>query len=140
MGSHGKAAARATYSSMMRNVLTILLLLTLSSCQEWASPPSLADDTLVNTILSEKRKSGGLSLIHQNTELVAEHPPGSGRVIVLQSGPEFTPEYVHKEDANDIARELIEEEPRDKQHMHKVSPSHPRNTFNKPRLSWADPK
>merc|ERR1711971_682366 len=120
---------------MMRNVLTILLLLTLSSCQEWASPPSLADDTLVNNILSEKRKSGGLSLIYQNTELVAEHPPGSGRVIVLQSGSEFSPEYLQKEDANDIARELIELEPREKQNMNKVTPSRPRSTFNKPRLS-----
>merc|ERR1719350_325506 len=101
----------------MRHVLAILLLLPLSSCLEWASPPSLADNTLVNTFLSEKRKSAGLSQIIQNTELVAEHPPGSGRVIVLESGPEFEPKYLQKEDANDIARELLEEHSNTEQNM-----------------------
>ena len=42
-------------------------------------PPSLADDTLVNRLLSEKRRTGGLRQVDRNTELVAEHPPGSGR-------------------------------------------------------------
>merc|ERR1712013_157171 len=42
-------------------------------------PPSLADDTLVNRLLSEKRRTGGLRQVDRNTELVTEHPPGSGR-------------------------------------------------------------
>ena len=79
ISSRRRQSAIATYSSMVRCVLATILLPPLSSCQEWVAPPSLADDTLVNTFLSEKRKSGGLSLIDQNTELVAEHPPRSGR-------------------------------------------------------------
>ena len=41
-------------------------------------PPSLAGDTLVNRLLSEKRRTGGLRQVDRNTELVAEHIPGSG--------------------------------------------------------------
>merc|ERR1712013_798765 len=54
-------------------------------------PPSLADDTLVNRLLSEKRRTGGLRQVDRNTELVTEHPPGSGRVFPVKSGSEFTP-------------------------------------------------
>merc|ERR1712013_254442 len=58
-------------------------------------PPSLADDTLVNRLLSEKRRTGGLRQVDRNTELVTEHPPGSGRVLPVKSGSEFTPTNIH---------------------------------------------
>ena len=67
----------------------------------------------------------------------------SFRVIVLQSGPEFKPKYLQKEEANDIARELLAAETNTKQNMNKVTDTRKRylsNPFNRPRLSWSDPK
>eukprot|EP00090_Calanus_glacialis_P016780 TRINITY_DN26252_c0_g1_i1.p1 TRINITY_DN26252_c0_g1~~TRINITY_DN26252_c0_g1_i1.p1 ORF type:complete len:114 (-),score=24.85 TRINITY_DN26252_c0_g1_i1:67-408(-) len=72
-------------------------------------PPNLADDTFVNTLVSQKRKSGGFVQLHHQTELVAEHPIGSGRVVVIQSGPEFPPEFPQGAAENDLTIELLTE-------------------------------
>ena len=61
---------------------TILFCLSLCTGLE-VRPPSLADDTFVNTLVSQKRKSGGFVQIHHQTELVAEHPIGSGRYCII---------------------------------------------------------
>ena len=80
---------------------------------------------------------------NQNKKSLLENIFISFRVIVLQSGPEFLPKYLQKEGANNIARELFEEENNKEQNMNKVTYTQKRylgNLFNKPRLSWSDPK
>merc|ERR1719232_1422975 len=109
---------------MLLPVVLTTITLAGSYCQEWTPlargsipltggsipPPSLADDTLVNRLLSEKRRTGGLRQVDRNTELVAEHPPGSGRVFPVKTGFEFTPTNYHNDVVNDLTREIIEEE------------------------------
>ena len=104
---------------------TILFCLSLCTGLE-VKPPNLADDTFVNTLVSQKRKSGGFVQLHHQTELVAEHPIGSGRqsiitifskdivrflayfrVVVIQSGPEFYPELSQEFAKNDLTRKLL---------------------------------
>merc|ERR1712013_178308 len=97
-------------------------------------PSSLADDTLVNRLLSEKRRTGGLRQVDRNTELVAEHPPGSGRVFPVKSGSEFTPTNNHNDVVNDLTREIIEEDDNLIQDVQQ-------NKFKlNPRLSWGRPR
>eukprot|EP00092_Neocalanus_flemingeri_P049577 GFUD01057019.1.p1 GENE.GFUD01057019.1~~GFUD01057019.1.p1 ORF type:complete len:127 (+),score=33.73 GFUD01057019.1:26-382(+) len=69
----------------MRHFIAVFICLSLSTCQQinQLNPPRLDDDTLVNNLFDQNEK-------HPNTELVSENPPGSGIVVVLQSGPEFT--------------------------------------------------
>merc|ERR1711970_785523 len=105
-------------------------------------PPSLAGDTLVNKLLSEKRRTGGLRQVDRNTELVAEHPPGSGRVLPLKPvkpGSKFTPSNFHNDVMNDLTREIVEENENLIQDVMKVKDQ--RNKFKlRPRLSWARPR
>ena len=61
---------------MKLNIIPALLFL-LQSCE--ANPPSLAGDTLVNTLLSQNSKHAGLRRLEKDSELIREHPPGSGR-------------------------------------------------------------
>merc|ERR1711874_543124 len=113
MGSSYQLTSQSEHT--MLPVLLIAIILPGRYCQEWQPassipPPSLAGDTLVNSLLSEARKAGGLRQVDRNTELVAEMPQGSGRVIVLQSGLEFAPKFFQTDVVNDVTRELIEEE------------------------------
>merc|ERR1712038_223353 len=108
-------------------------------------PPSLAGDTLVNKLLSEKRRTGGLRQVDRNTELVAEHPPGSGRVYPIKPvlptkpGSEFTPSTYHNDVVNDLTREIVEENANLIPGAEKVE--YQQNKFKlKPRLSWARPR
>jgi hypothetical protein len=76
-------------------------------------------------------------------EMFSSHIFISFRVIVLQSEPAFTPKYLKKEGANEIGRELIDKETKTEQNMNKfpyTRKQYIRNLFNKPRLSWSDPK
>ena len=59
-------------------------LLTGYQCQR--NPPSLAGDTRVNTLLSLNAKHGGLRRLDPSSELVREHPPGSGRWVTVDIG------------------------------------------------------
>ena len=59
-------------------LFTILFTLSFCSCFE-LDPSNLADDTRVNRLVSQKRRSGGIFQLDPSTELVMEYPPGSGR-------------------------------------------------------------
>eukprot|EP00092_Neocalanus_flemingeri_P002044 GFUD01002182.1.p1 GENE.GFUD01002182.1~~GFUD01002182.1.p1 ORF type:complete len:175 (-),score=44.08 GFUD01002182.1:161-685(-) len=72
----------------MRKLVSLLTLLPLLAClldssAGQANPPSLADDTLVNTLLSISSKRGGFRRLDPSSELVMELPPGSGRVVTI---------------------------------------------------------
>merc|ERR1719233_457164 len=141
---------------MMLPVVLITFTLARGYCQEWTPlaggrnpltggsipPPSLAGDTLVNRLLSEKRRTGGLRQVDRNTELVAEHPPGSGRVYPIKHikpGSEFTPSNFHSDVVNDLTREIVEENENLIQDVQKVK--YQQNKFKlRPRLSWARPR
>eukprot|EP00092_Neocalanus_flemingeri_P047969 GFUD01054567.1.p1 GENE.GFUD01054567.1~~GFUD01054567.1.p1 ORF type:complete len:132 (+),score=34.04 GFUD01054567.1:35-430(+) len=95
----------------MSILITVFFFLSVCSSHPY-NPPRLDDDTHVNILLSQKAENGGLRQLDPNTELVAEHPPGSGSVIVLQTGyTEFVPKSTeeNREVINAINRELIEE-------------------------------
>merc|ERR1711972_170383 len=132
MGSLCKAAACTTIHHNMyeQHLLLILLLSPFALSTEWQPlrPPSLAEDTLVNKLLSQNREKGGLNQLEPETELVSEHPHGSGRVIVLQSGPEFVPEYLLADVPNDKDRGLIE--------LNEVGDKRQNYNFMRPKLSW----
>ena len=58
-------------------VISFLFFLPLYTCQ--FKPRTLEGDTRVNSLFSQKTKSGGFVQLDPHTELVAEDPPGSGR-------------------------------------------------------------
>ena len=59
-------------------IFIFILSCLLASCDCQENPPSLADDTRVNTLLSLNAKHGGFRRLDPSSELVREHPPGSG--------------------------------------------------------------
>merc|ERR1719153_976340 len=95
----------------MLHQVTLLLLLYISPSHQvpLIPPPRLDTDIAVNQLLSQNMKKGGFILLEPNTELVSEHPPGSGRVVVLQTGPEFLTNDTEEVVPNDITRELLVE-------------------------------